>query len=58
MTLNLTKIPGKFPALHQHAGVVFLDNPGSTQIAYQSLDRVTTYVTRHNANHSGTFPYS
>jgi cysteine desulfurase family protein (TIGR01976 family) len=58
MPLDLTTIRSQFPALHQHAGVVFFDNPGGTQIARQSLDRVTAYLIEHNANHGGAFPTS
>jgi cysteine desulfurase family protein (TIGR01976 family) len=58
MSLDIHSIRNQFPALRQHAGVVFLDNPGGTQIAQQSLDRVTTYLVQHNANHEGAFPTS
>jgi len=58
MPLDLTKIRNQFPALQQHEGVVFFDNPGGTQIARQSLDRVTAYLTQHNANHGGAFATS
>ena len=58
MPLNLTTIRGQFPALQQQAGVIFFDNPGGTQIAQQSLDRVTAYLTEHNANHGGAFATS
>ncbi len=58
MPLDLPTIRSQFPALQQHAGVIFFDNPGGTQIAQQSLDRVTSYLTQHNANHGGAFPTS
>lgn len=58
MPLDLSTIRSQFPALHQHAAVVFFDNPGGTQIAQQSLDRVTAYLTQHNANHGGVFATS
>ena len=58
MPLNLTTIRGQFPALQQQAGVIFFDNPGGTQIAQQSLERVTAYLTEHNANHGGAFATS
>ncbi len=58
MPLDSTKIRSQFPALQQQAGVVFFDNPGGTQIAKQSLERVTAYLTQHNANHGGVFPTS
>ena len=57
MPLDLTTIRSQFPALQQ-AGVIFFDNPGGTQIAQQSLDRVTAYLTQHNANHGGAFATS
>jgi selenocysteine lyase/cysteine desulfurase len=38
MTLDLTRIRSQFPALNRP--VVFFDNPGGTQIARQSLERI------------------
>lgn len=58
MSLDLPTIRSQFPALRQQTGIVFFDNPGGTQIAQQSLDRVTAYLTQHNANHEGAFPTS
>ena len=58
MSLNLNLIRQQFPALQQHPGIVFFDNPGGTQIARQSLDRITGYLTQHNANHGGVFATS
>jgi cysteine desulfurase family protein (TIGR01976 family) len=58
MPLDLTMIRSQFPALQQHTGAIFFDNPGGTQIARQSLERVTAYLTQHNANHGGAFPTS
>jgi cysteine desulfurase family protein (TIGR01976 family) len=58
MPLDLPSIRSQFPALQQHAGAIFFDNPGGTQIARHSLERVTSYLTRHNANHGGAFPTS
>jgi cysteine desulfurase family protein (TIGR01976 family) len=58
MPLDLTVVRSQFPALQQHAGVIFFDNPGGTQISRQSLERVTAYLTQHNANHGGAFPTS
>ena len=55
MPLDLNAIRSQFPALQQQAGVIFFDNPGGTQIARPSLDRVTAYLTQHNANHGGAF---
>lgn len=64
MPLDLTTIRSQFPALQQNvrlpeqAEVIFFDNPGGTQIAQQSLWRVSTYLTQHNANHGGMFATS
>jgi cysteine desulfurase family protein (TIGR01976 family) len=59
MPLNPSTIRSQFPALRQQAEqahpAIFFDNPGGTQIAQQSLDRVTQYLTQHNANHGGAF---
>jgi len=56
MTLNLTKIRSQFPALKRPA--IFFDNPGGTQIARQSLDRINNYLVECNANHEGAFATS
>ena len=58
MPLDLPAIRNQFPALRQRTGVIFFDNPGGTQIAQQSLDRVTRYLTETNANHGGAFSTS
>jgi cysteine desulfurase family protein (TIGR01976 family) len=59
MSLDLNAIRDQFPGLRQQAEsdnpAVFFDNPGGTQIAQFSLDRITGYLTRHNANHGGAF---
>ncbi len=55
MSFDLSIIRSQFPALQQHSGVIFLDNPGGTQISRQSLERVTQYLTQNNANHGGAF---
>jgi len=59
MPLDLTAIRNQFPALRRLASLLspalFLDNPGGTQIAQTSLDRIVTYLTQHNANHGGAF---
>ncbi len=46
----------QFPSLNRP--VVFFDNPGGTQIARKSLDRIIAYLTLHNANHDGVFTTS
>ena len=62
MSLDVNTTRSQFPALRDEAAkptpVVFFDNPGGTQIAQQSLDRVVAYLVQHNANHGGAFPTS
>ena len=53
---DLNQIRSQFPALA--SGAVFLDNPGGTQMAQQSLKRMTDYLTHTNANHEGAFKTS
>jgi cysteine desulfurase family protein (TIGR01976 family) len=59
MTLDLTTIRDQFPALRKQARqpdpAIFFDNPGGTQIAQSSVDRIYTYLVEHNANHGGAF---
>ncbi len=56
MTLDLSLIRAQFPALTSQA--VFLDNPGGTQIAQLSIDRMLAYLVENNANHGGVFATS
>jgi len=56
MSLDLTLIRQQFSALNRPA--VFFDNPGGTQIARQSLERINRYLLENNANHEGVFPTS
>ena len=56
MTLNLNLVRQQFPSLDRPA--IFFDNPGGTQIAKQSLDRITNYLLECNANHEGAFETS
>ncbi len=56
MPLDLSAIRSQFPSLDQPA--VFFDNPGGTQIARQSLDRINRYLLECNANHEGAFATS
>lgn len=56
MPLDLTAIRSQFPALSR--ADVFFDNPGGTQIAKPSLDRMVKYLVESNANHEGAFPTS
>ena len=56
MTLDLTAIRSQFPGLNRPA--IFFDNPGGTQIAKPSLDRINRYLIECNANHEGAFATS
>jgi selenocysteine lyase/cysteine desulfurase len=56
MTLDLSQIRSQFPSLDRPA--IFLDNPGGTQIARPSLDRINRYLLECNANHEGAFATS
>jgi cysteine desulfurase family protein (TIGR01976 family) len=56
MSLDLGAIRQQFPALNRSA--IFFDNPGGTQIAKQSLDRMNQYLLECNANHGGAFATS
>jgi selenocysteine lyase/cysteine desulfurase len=56
MTLDSKIIRNEFPALSRP--VLFLDNPGGTQITRRSLDRIQDYLINKNANHGGSFETS
>ena len=56
MTLDLSVIREQFPSLDRPA--TFFDNPGGTQIAKHSLDRINRYLLECNANHEGAFATS
>src|SRR5512133_592255 len=56
MTLNVQQIRKEFPALSRP--VLFLDNPGGTQITQRSLERIQDYLVNMNANHDGAFETS
>jgi len=56
MSLNVSAIREQFPALKRDA--IFFDNPGGTQIAQHSLDRINKYLIESNANHEGAFETS
>jgi cysteine desulfurase family protein (TIGR01976 family) len=58
MTLDLTAIRKQFPSLGRQRPAVFLDNPGGTQIANPSLERINRYLLECNANHEGMFETS
>jgi len=54
--LDLNLIRSQFPALS--SGAIFFDNPGGTQVAQQTLRRMTDYLVHTNANHEGAFKTS
>jgi cysteine desulfurase family protein (TIGR01976 family) len=56
MPLDPSVIRQQFPSLDRPA--VFFDNPGGTQIAKHSLDRINRYLLECNANHEGAFATS
>lgn len=56
MSLDLKNIRSQFPSLNRDA--IFFDNPGGTQIARQSLERINRYLLECNANHGGAFATS
>ncbi len=53
---DLNLVRSQFPALS--SGAIFLDNPGGTQVAQQTLNRMTDYLVHSNANHEGAFKTS
>ena len=56
MSLDISAVRSQFPSLNRPA--IFFDNPGGTQIAKQSLERINKYLLENNANHEGAFPTS
>lgn len=56
MNLNIHEVRQQFPSLNPQA--IFFDNPGGTQIAKPSLDRMVDYLKNTNANHAGHFATS
>jgi cysteine desulfurase family protein (TIGR01976 family) len=56
MPLDPAIVRQQFPSLNRPD--VFFDNPGGTQIARQSLDRINQYLLNCNANHEGVFATS
>jgi cysteine desulfurase family protein (TIGR01976 family) len=56
MSLDPKVIRSQFPALKKP--LVYLDNPGGTQIARSSLERIEQYLLETNANHGGNFETS
>jgi len=56
MNIDVNAIRQQFPSLSRQA--IFFDNPGGTQIAQSTLDRVKHYLIETNANHAGAFATS
>jgi cysteine desulfurase family protein (TIGR01976 family) len=56
MTLDPVQVRAQFPSLDRPA--VFFDNPGGTQIARRSAERIQKYLMECNANHEGAFKTS
>lgn len=56
MSLDLTQIRRQFPSLQRDA--IFFDNPGGTQVAQPTINRMTRYLTETNANRGGNFATS
>ncbi|MBN1315004.1 MAG: cysteine desulfurase-like protein [Anaerolineales bacterium] len=59
---DVNEIRAQFPALAQvHSNknpVVFLDNPGGTQVHQSVVEAMADYLLHHNANHGGAFATS
>lgn len=56
MSIDTSLVRQNFPALTRP--VIFLDNPGGTQIAEASMARMIAYLRDSNANHGGAFATS
>jgi len=56
MNFDPQAIRAQFPALSKP--VIYFDNPGGTQIAGTSLERIQSYLVNCNANHGGAFTAS
>ena len=56
MSIDIDTIRKQFPALKRSA--IYFDNPGGTQIAKPSLDRMNDYLINSNANRAGAFASS
>jgi cysteine desulfurase family protein (TIGR01976 family) len=54
--MDSSKVRKQFPALKKD--VIFFDNPGGTQVAQSTLDRVNHYLVETNANHAAAFATS
>ena len=56
MSIDISLIRSQFPSLDRPA--IFFDNPGGTQIARPSAERIQRYLLECNANHEGAFATS
>lgn len=56
ISANIKTVREQFPSLNRNA--IFFDNPGGTQVAKKSIDRITKYLIENNANHGGVFATS
>ncbi len=56
MSLDPSLVRSHFPSLQRP--LIFLDNPGGTQITDTALQRIQQYLLQCNANHGGAFPTS
>jgi len=60
-SFDVSAVRAQFPALGQTVDgqpVVFLDNPGGTQVPRAVIEAMTDYLAHHNANHGGAFATS
>ena len=58
---DISAIRKQFPSLsHLQDGkpVVYLDNPGGTQVPQRVIDAMVLYLLQDNSNHGGAFPTS
>ncbi len=51
--LNVDEVRSHFPALASDD--IYFDNPGGTQVARESIERMQQYFEHNNANHGGAF---
>jgi cysteine desulfurase family protein (TIGR01976 family) len=56
MSIDIKTIRERFPALKRQ--VVYLDNPGGTQIVQDSIDQINNYLIECNSNFHGVFASS
>ena len=58
---RLSQVRSRFPALsrlHDGRPYLYLDGPGGTQVPRRTIEAMTAYLERSNANHEGAFPTS